>query len=425
MWSDNDLLQSLRCITKDPKSGDLVPTICGVVVFGKALALRRLFPMWRVDYIRVPSTRWVDDPDNRFISVEIRESLLHSMIRAEATILADIPKAFHLPEGSMQRQDIPLVPQRVIREALVNCLMHRNYAIHSPVQIIHYTDRIEFRNSGYSLAPEDTLGEPRSLPRNPSVATILHDLDFAETKGSGIRTMITLMTKHGLAPPAFNSDRHNNLFVATLLFHHFLDERDIEWLAQFDKFGLNDAQKKAMIFMRERDYIDNETYRRLNDVDTLEASQSLQYLRKKGLIEKEGKGNATHYKIVSTGKTHKLEAITHKLNGKTHMPETKTHKPDGKTHKPTLDELPEEIRLLISHLGKKSNTDQKINAILALCRWKALTAEEICSYLNKKDTREMMRKVLTPMINKDLLELTIPASRKHPHQKYRTKRFER
>lgn len=69
--------------------------------------------------------------------------------------------------------------------------------------------------------------------------------------------MITLMTKQGLMPPTFNSHRYNNFFVATLLFHHFLDEKDIEWLAQFDKFSQNDVQKRAMIFIREQDHIDN------------------------------------------------------------------------------------------------------------------------------------------------------------------------
>ena len=44
---------------------------------------------------------------------------------AEAAILDDLPKAFGLAEGELQRKDSPLVPQRVIREAVVNALMHR------------------------------------------------------------------------------------------------------------------------------------------------------------------------------------------------------------------------------------------------------------------------------------------------------------
>ena len=39
------------------------------VLFGKPLALRRLLPMVRIDYIRVPGNEWVEDPENRFQSI--------------------------------------------------------------------------------------------------------------------------------------------------------------------------------------------------------------------------------------------------------------------------------------------------------------------------------------------------------------------
>lgn len=39
--------------------GVWVPTVAGVLLFGTRLALRRLFPQLRVDYVRVPGVRWV------------------------------------------------------------------------------------------------------------------------------------------------------------------------------------------------------------------------------------------------------------------------------------------------------------------------------------------------------------------------------
>lgn len=76
----------------------------------------------------------------------------------------------------------------MIREALANATMHRSYQINSPVQIIRYSNRIEVLNPGYSLKPVADLGTPGSRLRNPAIAAVLHDLHWAETKGSGIRT---------------------------------------------------------------------------------------------------------------------------------------------------------------------------------------------------------------------------------------------
>ena len=58
----------------------------------------------------------------------------------------------------------------------------------------------------------------------------MHDLNIAETKGSGIRVMRELMQQSNLLPPTFESSRRPDQFVATFLFHHFLGPEDVAWL---------------------------------------------------------------------------------------------------------------------------------------------------------------------------------------------------
>jgi ATP-dependent DNA helicase RecG len=170
--------------------------------------LRRCFPMTRVDYIRVPGREWVPDPDRRFDTIELRDPLFRLIRRAQAAVLDDLPKGFAWKEGDLQRQDKPVIPQRVIREALVNALMHRSYRSHSPVQIIRYANRLEIRNPGFSLKSPEHLGEPGSQrTAQPRIAAVLHETRFAETKGSGIRVMRETMEQAGLTPPLFESDR--------------------------------------------------------------------------------------------------------------------------------------------------------------------------------------------------------------------------
>src|SRR5690606_31321483 len=113
--------------------------------------LRRLYPMIRLDYIRVPGTEWVEDPEMRFETIDMRDPIIRLIRRGEAAILDDLPRQFHLPAGELQRRDVPRIPDRVIREAVVNALMHRSYRRQGPTQIIRYSNRIEIRNPGHSL----------------------------------------------------------------------------------------------------------------------------------------------------------------------------------------------------------------------------------------------------------------------------------
>src|SRR5690606_22620350 len=160
---------------------------------------------------------------------------------------------------------------------------------------IRYGNRIEIKNPGFSLKPEDHLGEPGSKSRNPFTAAVFHETNLAETKGSGIRTMRALIEKANLLPPTFESDHGRNQFTVRLLLHHFLGVDDVQWLSTFEVYDLNEDQKRALIFTREVGAIDNSSYRQLNGVDILKASGDLRDMRLKELLNQKGKGRATYY----------------------------------------------------------------------------------------------------------------------------------
>ena len=210
-FSDEELLQALGAIRRE--DGEWKPTLTGLLLLGSRVALRRELPMVRVDYIRVAGKKWVEDPDQRFKStVDMRGPLLALVDRVLAAIMDDLPKGFALKEGAIQAE-APTLPSRVLREAVVNALMHRSYREHQPTQIIRYSNRIEIKNAGFSLKNEDSLGEPGSDLRNPTLAAVFHETNIAETKGSGIRTMRQLMRDKGFSLPTFESNRAENFFV--------------------------------------------------------------------------------------------------------------------------------------------------------------------------------------------------------------------
>jgi ATP-dependent DNA helicase RecG len=292
-WGDPELLEALHCTKR--VEGECRLTMAGLVLFGKKQAHRRLIPMIRVDYIRIPGKEWVQEPDREFMTTERRGPLMKLAEQIRHDILDDLPKAFTIPGEGMQRSEKPLIPSRVIREAVINTLMHRDYRVNSPIQILRYSNRLEFRNPGYSLKSEESLGDPGSQARNPWIAEVLHETRFAETKGRGISIMQEQMKGSGLTLPTFDSNRPGNAFSLFLLFHHLLSNDDVEWLGRFKSLSLSPEECQALVYAREMGAIDNRAFRSLSGVDTLSASRSLRRLRDENLLDSKGKGSATYY----------------------------------------------------------------------------------------------------------------------------------
>ncbi|WP_256352221.1 ATP-binding protein [Pseudomonas gingeri] len=90
-----------------------------------------------------------------------------------------------------------------------------------------------------------------SLLRNPVIASVFYDLEFAETKGTGIRTMRRLLDGQGLAAPVFNSYQLENQFTSIYLLHQLLGEEQLRWLQQFSHLQLTGDEAKALILAAE------------------------------------------------------------------------------------------------------------------------------------------------------------------------------
>lgn len=412
-YNDQELLQALGCVNKE-NSSEL--NIAGLLLFGDAKIQRSTFPMLRVDYIRVPGNTWVQNPDDRFTTIDMRGPLLLMVYRLIDAINADLPRGFLLPEDDPQATATGL-PLKALREAIVNALMHRSYREHRPTQVIRYDNRIEIINPGFSLKSEEKLGMPGSETRNPFIAAVFHDTNLAETKGSGIRAMRRLMQESHLAPPTFESSREHNEFTSRMLLHHFLDEADLQWLKTFDAYELNDSQKQALIFVREVGAIDNQTYRQMADSDMVKASGDLRILRGYNLLKSKGKGKSTYYVPGDGLTTQPSGAVSTQPGAISTQPGAVSTQPGAISTQPHL-EIPPEIIAEISGLKQREHDEQKVMGIIKkLCSIRALKSEEIAGALGKREDY-IRRKYLGQMVaNKDLGYLH-PEMINHPEQAY-------
>ncbi|OHC61383.1 MAG: ATP-dependent DNA helicase RecG [Rhodocyclales bacterium RIFCSPLOWO2_02_FULL_63_24] len=414
-YENPDMLEALSAVRH--VDGALKPTLAGIVLFGKPLALRRLFPALRIDYIRVIGTQWVDDPEQRFQSVDIRKALMLALPVAEASIVDEMPKGFRLPEGELQSRQEPILSRKVIREALANAVMHRSYQDHGAIQIIRYSNRIEILNPGYSLKDMASLGTPGSRLRNPAIAAVLHELNWAETKGSGIRTMRRMAGDAGLPLPEFVSDRQKNEFKVTLFLHHLLTEDDYAWLKALAGDTLSGDEAKALIYARETGAIDNTACRDFSGLDTLQASSLLRRLRDRGLLEKQGAGSRTHYTLTSPGAHVEHDTVQGELPLEGGKQGGEGGKQGAQGGKRTLPDLPPELTTRLPKPGQRLSTDALRQLIRDLCGWQALRGEELATLLHK-DLKYLRNKHLTEMMQGGELAFLFPESPNHALQAY-------
>ena len=469
--NDVDLLRALGAIKKNKQGGyDL--TYTGLLVFGKQMSLRRLVPSFRVDYIRISGNQWLADGDNRFEqTIDMRGPLILMVNKACSAVMDDLPKGFELKKDSMQASTPAILPNKVLREAIVNSYIHRSNRVNQPIQIIRYSNRIEIHNPGYSLKPQDDWGEPGSMLRNPRISEIFHDTNLAETKGTGIGAMRRLMKEAGLMPPTFESNHEANKFTARLLLHHFLSKENMEWLAQYAEFDLVNEQKLALVFVREVGAIDNATYRQLDSSIThARARLEIHKLCDLGFIEKKGQGRNTYYirtsKVVSLGERlrpqgERLPAKEQRLPpqhgtlgekippqhgtlGEKILPQGekippqhgtlgKKIPPQGekippqhgtfeiesqpKSRNELLRELPKGLQERVAKLGKWASREKVSQLLVDLCAFKPYSYEELALIIQRA-AKPMKDKYIKPLRLANKLFYWIPEMINHPLQKY-------
>ena len=104
------------------------------------------------------------------------------------------------------------MPDAALREALLNALVHRDYAVAAPAQIRVYEDRLSIWNpavlpEGWGL--DDLLREHASLPYNPNVANAFFRAGEIEAWGRGIQRIFQACHDAGTPQPKLRLAGHD------------------------------------------------------------------------------------------------------------------------------------------------------------------------------------------------------------------------
>ena len=297
--SREETLTRLHVVLRD---GDVLrPTLAGLLTFGRYP--QEYCPQLMITFVQYYGTTEEEKTPRgaRFLDNRRFEGPIPEMVaEAETYILGAMRKA-SLIEGVFRR-DIPEYPQEALREALANAIAHRDYSSYvrgSYIQVRMFADRLEIQSPGglFGNVTIENLEEEQST-RNARLMRMMEDMHVVENRGSGIKAMLHALRDANLEPPRFDDRRSS--FLVTFRNHTLLSPEAIAWLNQFAGVPLNNRQRLALVYLRQRDQITNADYRRLNHVDSLRAGQELRDLAQTGLVDQHSSGRWTHYTLEYT-----------------------------------------------------------------------------------------------------------------------------
>lgn len=113
----------------------------------------------------------------------------------------DFRESYELPDG-MFRTSVPAFEEVVVRELLVNALVHRPYTQRGDIFLNLHSDRLEVVNPGrlpLGVTPKNILHTSRR--RNDALARVFHDLKLMEREGSGFDLMYERLLASGRGVP--------------------------------------------------------------------------------------------------------------------------------------------------------------------------------------------------------------------------------
>ena len=185
---------SLKMFVK--KHNQLIPTNGAILLFGKNR--EEVFPEVVIRCVRFLGTTKGEALDHQEISKYLPDAIdeIMNFIRRNTRLKAEF--------GEIRRKDIPEYPPIVVREAIINALIHADYNIRgSHVQIAIYDDRLEITNPGFlpfGLTLQEAL-QGMSQLRNKVIGRVFKELELIEQWGSGLRRIRENCAKRGLKEP--------------------------------------------------------------------------------------------------------------------------------------------------------------------------------------------------------------------------------
>lgn len=266
----------------------LTPSYAGILLFGRQP--QRFLRHAEIILVRYAGPTMGDE----FVRHDASGALPAQIRQAEAFLNANMRRGMRIK--GFTREETTEYPLPVVREAIVNAVAHRDYAIRGEgIRVLIFSDRLEVYSPG-RLPGHVTLDNlmTERFSRNEAIVQILSDLGFVERLGYGIDRMVATMTEAGLPAPLFEE--------TTAGFRVTLRGRGEELVSKepaaqrWSNRRLNPRQEKAIAYLSEHGSITNREFRELcPELSDETIRRELAEMVDQGWIMKVGDRKATYY----------------------------------------------------------------------------------------------------------------------------------
>jgi ATP-dependent DNA helicase RecG len=230
--------------------------------------------------------------------------------------------------------DVPTFSERVVREAVLNAVTHRDYQLGGSVFIRQYPYRLTLESpGGFPLGITEANILDRQLPRNRRIADIFSKCGLVERSGQGMNLMFELSIREGKPTPDFKgTDQYQ---VVLNLNGSIQDSRFLQFLEEVGRETLELFSTADFLLL---DYV----HKGHAIPDSLQ--NRLKTLVEKGIIERFGHGRGVKY--ILSQRYYKM-----------------THERGAYTRKKGLDRETNKT-LLLKHIEENKESGSRLNELM-------------------------------------------------------------
>jgi ATP-dependent DNA helicase RecG len=268
------------------RGSKVAPTGFGFLLFGKA-------PREVLHHAGLNAT--IEYPDG---TQEIRNFDGPTILipdQVEAWLLPKLPNV--IDRSRMTRSERTALPFELVREAVINALVHRDYDLTGATcHLVVTADTVTVRSPGAPLLPI-TLKQLQDFTapmynRNPKLQFAFGGTKLVEGRGFGMRTFGEATAKHGLPVPKYAFD---GLYLNLTIYRYA--KAAISGLKADVLKALNDDARKSWEYLATKISVTRKEYAEHLGFDARKAQRHLKRFVELGLLRKVGASSSTEYEV--------------------------------------------------------------------------------------------------------------------------------
>ncbi len=232
---------------------------------------------------------------------EIHGNLFKQIDKTLDLLLTKYMKAYIDYEG-IQRVEQYLFPVPALREALLNAVVHKDYASGNPVQISVYENKIIIWNPG-RLPEELTLDmlqqKHPSIPYNPLIAAAFFRAGYIEAWGRGIEKINHECDAAGVQKPDYNYE-----FAGLMItFKRDIEEKSpVKGSPISSPISSPKTEVKIIELMKDKPEISAATIGETLGISKRAVLKHTKKLQEKGILKRIGPARGGHWEVAENGK---------------------------------------------------------------------------------------------------------------------------